>query len=278
MLTRGRLQIAGAGVTLLTIALGFFASAWPELIRPHPYWLAISGLIGVLLIVAPLFWPNADSLDVPYAKGGLIVGRDNSAQNQIFSHGDVYIGKPFDSASGVRETKTVPDAPQVEEKRLDLKLTAHGDNDTSIYLEVSNRGATATVDAQLRIIGLSTGKKFKTFPFSGQWRSELTTIDFYNGESESYVSSVRIEANKSRLLKVATITSMMGFEEQEMALVGIDDESIVWNSHSRQNQELPYFVVQITLIAKGYPKTIDAKYKVGPKTPQGPFQMTEVAA
>ena len=41
---------------------------------------------------------------------------------------------------------------------------------------------------------------------------------------------------------------------------------------------IPYFTVQITLKARGYPKTVNATYKVDPKTHLRPLQMTEVAA
>lgn len=188
----------------------------------------------------------------------------------------------------LRETKTqvvpvtavvpiTPMALQIEKKSLDLRLSPHGDNDESIYLEVKNQGDTIDVSAQLEIVGLSTtSRKFKTLPFNGRWKSDLTTVDFYNEQPESYVGNVRIETHKSRLLKIASLASMVGLDEQEMAIVGIDDETIGWESNPRQSQELPYFIIRITLIAKGYPKIKEATYKVGPKTSHGPFQMTEV--
>jgi hypothetical protein len=164
----------------------------------------------------------------------------------------------------------------VAEPRLRLKLIPHGDNDTSIYLEVLNQGDAITLSAQLGIIGRNPSKLFKTRVFDGQWKSALTTIDFYNERAESYVGDVRIEPNKSRLLTVASIVSMTGFDEQEMALVGIDDESIVWGSDPRKGHELPYFIIWVTLVGKGYKDVVNATYKVGPKTHIGPLQMMEV--
>jgi hypothetical protein len=171
---------------------------------------------------------------------------------------------------------TRKDDPLIKEPTLDLKLTPYCNNDTSAYLEVLNQGDLINVSAQLQIVGLSTGKGFKNRPFPGQWESE-TTADFYDRMPEPYAGEVRLERNRSRLLIIASIASMAGMPIQEMAIAGINEECIGWESNPRQSQELPYFTVQITLIAKGYPKTKQATFKVGPKTPHGPFQMTEVA-
>ena len=161
---------------------------------------------------------------------------------------------------------------------LNLKLTPHGDNATSIYLEVENLGDTISLSAQLRIVGRSPSKPHKTYAFCGRWKSELTTIDFYEQQLESYVGDVQLESNKSRLLTIASIVSIAGLADQEMTIEGIDGESIVWDSSSQQSQELPYFLIQVTLIAKGYPEPVNTTYKVGPKTIHGPFHMTEVPA
>jgi hypothetical protein len=158
---------------------------------------------------------------------------------------------------------------------LNLRLTPHGDNSPQVVLEVLNQGDTVNLSAQLRITGVSTRRLFKTYPFNGQWKSELTSTDFYNQQSESYVENVRLEPQRSRLLKIASIASLV-YGQQEMELFGIDEESVKWDSDPRQNQELPYFIVQITLIAKGYSEVVNVTYKIGPKTTLGPFQMTEI--
>jgi hypothetical protein len=50
-----KIRIAGSvGLFLLTAALGFGSSGWPELIKPHPYWVATLGLCGVILLAFPL--------------------------------------------------------------------------------------------------------------------------------------------------------------------------------------------------------------------------------
>jgi hypothetical protein len=119
----------------------------------------------------------------------------------------------------LRETKTqvaaVTDVvpivvPQMEEKLLDLKLIPHSDNDTSVYLEVLNQGEKVEVDAQLRIVGLSTNDAYKTLPFGGEWRSELANTGYLGNQFFSYAGSVRIEPHKSRLLTIASIASMAG--------------------------------------------------------------------
>jgi hypothetical protein len=267
MSTQQRVQIAGAGVALVSLILSSVASVWPELIKPHPYLLGIFGLIGVVLIVVPLFVRSTP--ETPQVENSIM-------GHQIVSHGDVYFGQPFDPAFEKKEIQPAPLALQTEEKFLDLKLIPHGDNDTSAYLEVLNHGETANVDAQLRIVGLSTGESFKTLPFGGEWRSEFANTGHLGNQFSSYAGSARIDPNKSRLLTIATIASMVVAPFQEMAIVGIDDEVIGWPSSPKQSQELPYYTIQITLIAKGYPKTISVTYKVGPKTTHGPFQMTEV--
>jgi len=163
-----------------------------------------------------------------------------------------------------REIQIADHAP---EKVLNLKLIPHGDNDTSAYIEVLNQGETATVDAQLRIVGLSTGRSFKKLSFVGKWRGEYAGL---------FTDHVRIESNKSCLLALAKVDPKAGLNEQEMTIVGIDGESVRWLSYSSQNQDLPHYSIQITLISSGYPKTVSATYKVGPKTSHGPFQMMEV--
>jgi hypothetical protein len=54
---------------------------------------------------------------------------------------------------------------------LNLKRTPHGDNATSIYLEVENLGDTISLSAQLRIVGRSPSKPYKTYAFCGRWKS-----------------------------------------------------------------------------------------------------------
>ncbi|HTG16164.1 MAG TPA: hypothetical protein VK747_13020 [Blastocatellia bacterium] len=158
---------------------------------------------------------------------------------------------------------------------LSLKLTPHNDKGSSIYLEVGNLGDTVNLSAQLRILGRSPSKLFKTYPFCGQWKSETATVDVYEQQLESYVGDVQLESNKSRLLTIASIVSITSLADQEMTIEGIDEESIVWDS-SRRSQELPYFLIQVNLKAKGYQTPLLATYKVGPKTADGPFDMMEV--
>jgi len=159
---------------------------------------------------------------------------------------------------------------------LNIEFSQHSDNDESAYLEVKNQGETINISARVEIVGLSTGRGFKTRPFEGQWKNENTSVDFYNQQPEFVAGEVQIEPNKSRLLGIASIASMVGMPIQEMAIVGINDEGIGWESNPKQSQELPYFIVRVTLVAKGYPKTKEVTYRVGPKTSHGPFQMTEV--
>ncbi|HMG88163.1 MAG TPA: hypothetical protein VK574_20695 [Terracidiphilus sp.] len=270
----GRVQFGGAGVMVTSIALGTVPSVWPELIKPHPYWVAAFVVIGIVMMVAPWFIP--DKLpNTRLAINSVNVGGDNSG-HQIVAHGDVYIGYiPSASDNKVQDHLIV--RQEDKEKLLSLELTSHCDNDDAVYLEVKNHGDTVNVSAKLEIVGLSTGKKYKTWPFIGQWKNENATVDFYDPQPETVAGEIRIECNKSRLLKIASIASMAGLEEQEMALAGIN-ESIVWNTDPRLKQELPYFSVRVTLIAKGYTKTKEETYKVGPKTTHGPFQMTEVPA
>jgi hypothetical protein len=112
---------------------------------------------------------------------------------------------------------------------LNLKLTPHGDNATSIYLEVENLGDTINLSAQLRIVGRSPIKLYKTYAFCGRWKSE-PTIDFHEQQLESYVGDVRLESNKSRLLTIASLVSIESLADQEMTIEGIDGESIVWDT------------------------------------------------
>ena len=44
-------RIGGFGAVLVSVALGTVPSVWPELIRPHPYWVAAIASSGVLLVV-----------------------------------------------------------------------------------------------------------------------------------------------------------------------------------------------------------------------------------
>lgn len=255
------------------VALGVVPSLWPALIRPHPYMVGALFVIGILMMAAPLF--SKDAVDTPQVRGLITVGSDNSG-HQIISNGNIYLSHTATSPLIGENSKLQNIATSAVVKPvLGLKLIPHGDNDSSVYLEVVNQGDAINISAQLRIVGLSPGRPFKTYPFNGQWKSELAPVDFYNQQSESYVESVRLEPNISRLLKIASIASF-AYGQQEMELLGIDEELVKWDINPRQNQELPYFIIQITLVAKGYSEAVNVTYKVGPKTTLGPFQMMEV--
>jgi hypothetical protein len=211
----------------------------------------------------------------PQHQDSIVAGSGNSG-HPIIAHGDVYLGQ--NSASSLEMKKEIqagPPAVQREVEELDLELVPHGDNDDSIYLEVRNRGDAINLSAQIQIVG-STNTSFKTWPFAGQWKNEVKTTDFYNQEPEFIAGDVRIERDRSRLLAIASIDSMVGMATQGMAIVGIDNESVEWEFNPSQIKELPYFTVRISLAAKGYEKTKEKTYKVGPKTSHGPFQMTGV--
>jgi hypothetical protein len=228
-------------------------------------------VIGLLMMVAPLF--RKDAADTPQVRSMIAVGRDNSGP-QIVSQGDIYFGYPSTSLPTLTNNKPQNVTASAISKPV-LRLIPHCDNSPQVVLEVLNQGDTVTLFAQLRITGVSTRRLFKTYPFNGQWKTELTAVDFYNQQSESYVESVRLEPNISRLLKIASIGSL-AYGQQEMELLGIDEESVKWDINPSHNQELPYFIIQITLVAKGYSEAVNVTYKVGPKTTLGPFQMTEV--
>jgi hypothetical protein len=238
--------------------MGRLQEQWKQ-IRGNAKWEAISLILGVCVI--PLL--SAIGAYLLHAPWPIWVFLVLFAQMAVIL--PLYI---MDTRKKQREIENRP-----VEKVLKLSLIPHGDNDTLAYLEVENMGEAIDVSAQLRISGKNPNQLFKKFGFVGQWKTELTYNDFLSEQTESYAGDVRIEPNKSRLLTIAKIISMVGQDEQEMAIVGIDDESIVWNTDPHQKKELPYFIVRITLMAKGYPKTKETTYKVGPKTPHGPFQM-----
>ena len=253
----------------MSLILSSVASVWPELIKPHPYLLGIFGLIGVLLIVVPLFARSMP--ETPQVKNSIM-------GHQIVSHRDVYVVQPSDTVFRREEIQTVPVTPQIkEEKSLDLRLIPFGDNDASIYLEVTNLGERARVSATARIIKRSDGNTFKGFAYEGRWVTAPTWQQWRNGVQEKFVTATNIERGKSKRLKVASVVSEVGIGIQEMELEVIN-ESIRWEAIPRQPQELPYFVLQIDIIDRSILRPVSKTFKVGPRTATGPLQMTEVVA
>jgi hypothetical protein len=82
------LGIAGAGAWMLALAFGFGSAAWPEYIKPHPHLVIALGVMGLVMLSAPLiqrFYPifgkdgtlklRTEVLDVymrPASDGGLL--------------------------------------------------------------------------------------------------------------------------------------------------------------------------------------------------------------
>jgi hypothetical protein len=162
-------------------------------------------------------------------------------------------------------------------QRCPLTLIPHGDKDTDVYLEVVNEGDPVSVSAQLRVVGVSTGVSFKQYAYDGEWRATLTFQDVrYGTIPYRSTKGVHIETGKSKLLRIATFfIPREAFGDSNMSLVGIN-ESIMWDIELKPGEVLPFFVVQIVLLCKGYRKSIIRKYRVGPIKSYGPIEMVEV--
>jgi len=68
---------------MVLLAVGLFASGWPEHIRAHPYWIGLVFVLGAVLMLFG-FFPDREKSDVAATEKNL-VGRDNTG-NQIIAH------------------------------------------------------------------------------------------------------------------------------------------------------------------------------------------------
>lgn len=92
------LSIAGAGAWVLALALGFGSSAWPEYIKPHPFFvigLAVAGTLMLLVPVVQWFHPifkdtNNEPLKADLSIGGVVRTRTSGPQGR-WQHGDIFI-------------------------------------------------------------------------------------------------------------------------------------------------------------------------------------------
>jgi hypothetical protein len=264
----------------VSLALGTVPSVWPELIRPHPYWVASLAGIGVLMVVSPLFRMllGKGEVDNPQTVNSISSGGDNSGHQIVSYGGTVNVGH-HSFVPPIDKVGTVAVASQTTEKTLSLKLVPHSENSPEVVLEVLNQGDdTVTLSAKLLIISKSTGD-FKTFPFDGLWAATSTYRQVRAAGVQKFsTKTVRVESGRSENLRVVFTESESIFGTlQEMQLEGID-ESILWNFDPSESDRLPSFVLQISIFGEGIKSPITKTYKVGPKAYCGPFQMIEAVA
>jgi len=166
-------------------------------------------------------------------------------------------------------------------KKLHLRLTPHGENSSDVYLEVTNGSNSTRMSAQIKVLRRSYGDGVKKYCYTGIWSGPKYAKEGWNHvqpvRDHGEKTSVAIDTGKSHLLRIATILD----KEHglcTLALVGIEEEKLMWDFEPTPNSHLPFFVLNIKLFGEGFPNTISRDYKVGPKTFRGAMEMTEVVA
>ena len=140
---------------------------------------------------------------------------------------------------------------------------------------MTNNGSPCRFSAEVRILAVVPNRPFKTHKFDGCWVM-LTRSQEWMNLHEDLIPEIKIETNKSKRLKVASVISPIGIGTQIMELVGIDGEAITWELPFNE-QVLPSMEIEVIVVGNGYAKPFIKRYKVGPRTATGPLQMTEVS-
>jgi len=160
---------------------------------------------------------------------------------------------------------------------LNLLLTPHGDQNSLLTLEVTNKNEATSFTAQVRILGRSDCQPVDTSPYIGQWQSTVPVRFSHEYRKPPTLSSAKLETGIGKLLEIAE-WERNGDDDAIMRLIGGRNGWIMWEHKPTPKEDLPFFTLQIEFFGKGFADSICKRYTVGPKHPYGPLAMTEVTA
>jgi hypothetical protein len=239
--------VGGVGGLMMTSAISL-ASAWPELVRPHPLVVLFVGIAGMVFIVFAFFM-----------KGDK---QQSTSPNVSQTTGPIHNNPSFTSSPSNSNTQTVnvylPDlsehinAKQSNEpqgrKPLSLMLTSHGEWSSKLLLEVKNNADPVTLSAQFRVVGASPGLIYKRLPYTAHWE---VAQSFSDNQRDINRTKTKIRlGNKPEILKVATWYLPVPPEGDATFLLGNTDQQFSWDVEHTKQPDLPWFDVEVTFIVQ----------------------------
>jgi hypothetical protein len=165
-----------------------------------------------------------------------------------------------------------------EKQKLCLELIPHGINSPDLFLEVINNGEPTELTAKIRILSRSYGDGVKGYAFDGLWDGPAFSVSSRRRiPTQGGRTSVHVKTGDNALLRIASMRPELAHGQSIMDLVNIK-EKLMWDFEQKPNSDLPFFTLQIQLLAEGFLKPKPKIYKVGPTHAYGPIGMTEVPA
>jgi hypothetical protein len=240
MVKMGRVSIA-VGAFVLAAAIGVFASGWTELIKPHPHALAATFIVGLVMVLWPVLY-----------RFGLFASTPTSKHDVTFNT----ISAPIQD--------------------MQIRLIEHGEFSSELLLECVNRGGLCTLTANLRVTGASPGVAYKRVGYSGRWVKPVSLAHNRMGVEYDWKPSASVATGDSANLRIATIDAPQKPEGPAyMELYGTNERA-TWDLEYTPTSDLPYFIVDIEIRAKGKNGVVKRTYKVGPPHRNESLRMTEV--
>ncbi|WP_158820476.1 hypothetical protein [Granulicella sp. S156] len=231
-----------------------------------------------MLLLLPLFMRDAKADGAVHSFAPSL----NTAVSPVITNSPVFTNNPTINVH-VEATPSVPypaanALEQATKRDLDLTLTPHGKNSPELFLEALNSNGGMKVVVQLTVVAASPGVAFKTFSYDGLWVDSLSWSAFRQGVTKKSKRSVFLASHIPQRLRIASVEMPekpegMGY----MYLEGSDDH-VSWDIEKTKLSDLPYFELKLMFVANEHYEPITRLYRVGPETPLGPLQMTQLMA
>jgi hypothetical protein len=264
--------VGSVGGLMIAAAISL-ASAWPELVRPHPLIVLFVGIGGVVLVVFAFFMkgdkqestsPNVSQIMGPIQNSPSFTVSPSNSNTQTVN---VYLPDFSD------HTNTKQANESQERKPLSLILTSHGEWNSKLLLEVQNNGDPVTLSAQFRVVGASPGLIYKRLPYTAHWEVGQSFSDNQRGV-ERTKTKMHL-GNKPEILKVATWYLPVPPEGDATFLLGNTGEKFSWNVEHTKQSNLPWFDVEVTFIPEDRRSNLTKLFRIGPITKLGALEMLE---
>lgn len=264
--------VGGVGGLMMAAAISL-ASAWPELVRPHPLIVLFVGIAGMVFIVFAFFMkgekqestsPNVSQITGPIHNNPSFTASPSNANTQTVN---VYLPD-----LSVQTNAKQSNEPQ-ERNPLSLDLTSHGEWSSKLVLEVKNSADPVTLSAQFRVVGASPGLIYKRLPYTAHWEVDQSFSDNQR-DIERTKTKIRL-GNKPEILKVATWYLPVPAEGDATFFLGNTGEQFSWDVEHTKQIDLPWFDVEVTFIPEDGRATLTKLFRIGPLTKLGALEMLE---
>jgi hypothetical protein len=263
--------VGGIGGLMIAAAISL-ASAWPELVRPHPLIVLFVGIAGMVFVVFAFFIkgdkqeytsPNVSQITGPIHNSPTFTASPNNNTQTV----NVYL-PDVPSHTNAKQS----DEPQ-ERSPLSLVFTSHGEWSSKLLLEVKNNAEPITLSAQFRVVRASPGLIYKRLPYTAHWE---VAQSFSDNQQNIQRTKTKIRlGNKPEILKVATWYLPEPPEGDATFFLGNTDEQFSWDVEHTKQSDLPWFDVEITFIPEDGRAILTKLFRIGPLTKLGALEMLE---